>query len=87
MVDEDQTCLFQSQWGVMPVRKSFFVGAARAELDLRQPVAVVCPTTIIHGMHDDTVNYRDSIKLMLQVNTKRVNLVLRKDSGHRMTNK
>lgn len=57
---------------------------AQNHLVLNQPINLTMPIRLFHGMNDDDVPYDLSLALMKQIKGDDVQLLLKKDSDHRM---
>ena len=79
------------------MRKSFIERSYKYEIDLNNTININCPLTILHGLPDDRVNYtvsnltkykvihvfcQVSLKLMNQVKTEDVEVLLSKSADH-----
>eukprot|EP00057_Strongylocentrotus_purpuratus_P030681 XP_782414.2 PREDICTED: mycophenolic acid acyl-glucuronide esterase, mitochondrial-like [Strongylocentrotus purpuratus] len=51
----------------------------------QNPMPVKQPIRLIHGMKDDTVPFRTSVDLAERLESKNVEVILRKEGGHRMS--
>ncbi|KAF6384301.1 abhydrolase domain containing 10, depalmitoylase [Rhinolophus ferrumequinum] len=54
---------------------------------LHSPIPVTCPIRLLHGMKDDIVPWHTSIQIADRVVSRDVDVILRKDSDHRMKEK
>ena len=48
-------------------------------------IAITQPVCLLHGMKDDTVPYQTSVSLPKRLQSKHVDVVLRKEGLHRMS--
>ena len=46
---------------------------------------IKCPIVILHGVQDESIDYKRSLDLMHSVGTDKVDLIFRKDASHRMS--
>ena len=58
---------------------------ARAHMLLRAPIALTCPVRLIHGMDDDAVPWKTSIRLAARLQSTDVTVSLVKHAGHRFS--
>jgi pimeloyl-ACP methyl ester carboxylesterase len=54
-------------------------------LVLRAPIPLQCPVRLLHGMADDSVPWRQSLRLAEQLESRDVALTLVKDGDHRLS--
>ncbi|XP_047648679.1 palmitoyl-protein thioesterase ABHD10, mitochondrial isoform X2 [Phacochoerus africanus] len=54
---------------------------------LHSPIPVNCPIRLLHGMKDDVIPWHTSVQVADRVVSKDVDVILRKDSDHRMKEK
>ena len=73
----------EEHYGVKYLRKDFADNSAQYELDLGRPLAVRVPCRILHGVQDDSVPWRNSLELLEVLEGERVEVVIRKEAGHR----
>ncbi|XP_013370667.1 PREDICTED: mycophenolic acid acyl-glucuronide esterase, mitochondrial isoform X2 [Chinchilla lanigera] len=64
-----------------------FIKEAEHHCLLHSPIPVSCPMRLLHGMKDDIVPWYTSMQVADQVLSTDVDVILRKDSGHRMKEK
>jgi pimeloyl-ACP methyl ester carboxylesterase len=79
-------CYFQSTAGenTYPLTREFLADAGQHYvLDSHLPIA--CPVHLLHGMRDDIVDWRQSVKLAKHLNNDNVILTLIKDGDHRLS--
>ncbi|XP_058517852.1 palmitoyl-protein thioesterase ABHD10, mitochondrial isoform X2 [Ochotona princeps] len=72
--------------GVYHIRYSFIKEAEHHCL-LHSPIPVTCPVRLLHGMKDDIIPWHTSMQVADRVVSKDVDVILRKDSDHRMKEK
>ncbi|XP_045357970.1 palmitoyl-protein thioesterase ABHD10, mitochondrial isoform X2 [Leopardus geoffroyi] len=75
-----------SEKGVYDIQYSFIKEAEHHCL-LHSPIPVNCPIRLLHGMKDDIVPWHTSIQVADRVVSKDVDVILRKNSDHRMKEK
>ncbi|KAM9224704.1 palmitoyl-protein thioesterase ABHD10, mitochondrial [Dugong dugon] len=75
-----------SEEGVYHIQYSFIKEAERHCL-LHSPIPVTCPVRLLHGMKDDIVPWHTSMQVADLVVSTDVDVILRKDSDHRMKEK
>ncbi|XP_006864276.1 PREDICTED: mycophenolic acid acyl-glucuronide esterase, mitochondrial [Chrysochloris asiatica] len=64
-----------------------FIKEAEHHCLLHSPIPVNCPIRLLHGMKDDIVPWHTSLQVADRVISTDVDIVLRKDSDHRMKEK
>ncbi|XP_004835801.1 mycophenolic acid acyl-glucuronide esterase, mitochondrial [Heterocephalus glaber] len=64
-----------------------FIKEAEHHCLLHSPIPVNCPIRLLHGMKDDIVPWHTSMQVADQVLSTDVDVILRKDSDHRMKEK
>ena len=57
----------------------------RRHLLLRRPIAIECPTRLLHGLRDDAVPWRTSLTLAERLASRDVAVTLVKDGDHRLS--
>ncbi|XP_070551238.1 palmitoyl-protein thioesterase ABHD10, mitochondrial-like isoform X2 [Ptychodera flava] len=62
-----------------------FIDRANSELLGGKTLPIQCPVRLLHGMKDDTVPYEISMDIARRLESKNVDVILRKESGHRMS--
>ncbi|KFO30770.1 Abhydrolase domain-containing protein 10, mitochondrial [Fukomys damarensis] len=67
--------------------KYSFIKEAEHHCLLHSPIPVNCPVRLLHGMKDDVVPWHTSMQVADQVLSTDVDVILRKDSDHRMKEK
>lgn len=72
--------------GVYHIRYSFIKEAEHHCL-LHSPIPVNCPIRLLHGMKDDIIPWHTSMQVADRVVSRDVDVILRKDSDHRMKEK
>uniref|UniRef100_G3T6F8 Palmitoyl-protein thioesterase ABHD10, mitochondrial n=2 Tax=Elephantidae TaxID=9780 RepID=G3T6F8_LOXAF len=75
-----------SEEGVYHIQYSFIKEAEHHCL-LHSPVPVSCPVRLLHGMKDDIVPWHTSMQVADRVISSDVDVILRKNSDHRMKEK
>ncbi|XP_075398654.1 palmitoyl-protein thioesterase ABHD10, mitochondrial isoform X1 [Tenrec ecaudatus] len=75
-----------SEEGVYCLQYSFLKEAEHHCL-LHSPIPVVCPIRLLHGMKDDLVPWQTSMQVADRVLSTDVDIILRKESDHRMKEK
>ncbi|XP_074070583.1 palmitoyl-protein thioesterase ABHD10, mitochondrial isoform X2 [Macrotis lagotis] len=66
------------------VFKYSFIKEAEFHCLLNGPIPVTCPVRLLHGMKDDVIPWQTSMKVADQVISTDVDVILRKNSDHRM---
>nr|XP_012807629.1 palmitoyl-protein thioesterase ABHD10, mitochondrial [Jaculus jaculus] len=64
-----------------------FIKEAEHHCLLHSPIPVTCPVRLLHGLKDDVVSWHTSLQVADRVISKDVDVILRKDSEHRMKEK
>ncbi|XP_023342925.1 mycophenolic acid acyl-glucuronide esterase, mitochondrial-like [Eurytemora carolleeae] len=72
---------YENEFGSRTIRKSFFDSAA--ELEFKGEIHVDVPVTILHGVKDETVPFKDSLQIIENITSKDVELTYVKESTHR----
>lgn len=57
----------------------------RRHLVLREPLAISCPVTLIHGQRDADVPWQTAVTLAERLQSENVRVVLLKSAGHRLS--
>ncbi|XP_022098545.1 mycophenolic acid acyl-glucuronide esterase, mitochondrial-like [Acanthaster planci] len=70
---------------VMYVTPQDFVDKRYQRCLMEDQLQITCPIRLLHGMKDDTVPYMTSLDVAQRVASKDVDVLLRKDGNHRMS--
>ncbi|XP_038066128.1 palmitoyl-protein thioesterase ABHD10, mitochondrial-like isoform X2 [Patiria miniata] len=62
-----------------------FVDKSYQRCLMNDPIEISCPIRLLHGMRDDTVPHQTSLDVAQRVASKDVEVILRKDGDHRMS--
>lgn len=84
-LDRGEIYQIQDEYGIKPLKKSFAENSANFEIDLSQPIAINCPVKILHGVADDTIPYKNSLRIMEKIMSEEVELIYRKGAEHRFS--
>ncbi|XP_067910116.1 palmitoyl-protein thioesterase ABHD10, mitochondrial-like isoform X2 [Heterodontus francisci] len=62
-----------------------FIKESEEHCVLQSSIAISCPVRLIHGMNDDLVPWQNSIKVAEQLASDDVDVILRRNGDHRMS--
>ena len=68
------------------IRKNFFIDARKNKV-LNKPYRYNKPLILIHGLNDNVVSSKVPKKILKKVTSKKIQIILLKDSDHRLSNK
>lgn len=85
--DDGKLTIMDPSYGTVPVSKAFVQNSSEMEFESGvNTINVTCPVKIIHGVQDETVPFKNSLKVMEMIRSDNVELVYVKSGDHRMQN-
>ena len=85
LLEEGYAYTFDSIFGEVVLSKSLYQSSLKFNIDINSQLNISCPIRIIHGCADAIVSYKQSVQLMTIMESKDVDLHLRKNGSHSLS--